>query len=613
MESPSPKRRRTSPHASIPVNASNTDLRAVSDDSNPQVFRQPSYMTPTKASLARFHPRLATKPSQSATPRSKGRLLLDQRSSRLKGSLRSPTKVLKSSRPDSIANAASLDSVAHALIDLPDGGLGHAKELTHTRTHVPQSKSSPSSTSRPTQDIEDQEPRASPPPEAAGEAGSVPPIEQDHDEVVPGISQGSPQSKDSDLQAEASAQCPHLEPNSQSIEPQPKISTTTVHVEKSDDDLVAISTPTRHRAAEDDEPKLPSTPRQLGLEPPASKPTGILSISPSRNGKRRRAPSTKSSPLKPMNADLVKYVVETAFERSLGPRPDLALASDEAAPALRPLENRLERDSALSIMPTYATSKLLETDPLYNIQDTVSLNITVSDVVSRKGGHSSTFRDVVLHSPSDILITEIRMFLKDSGKVASIAVMALTSWASELVKWLKAPIADRTQDAIVRAVGRFWDMAEIRGFCWYKCQHESVHLFDDTGHVSTEKVSDVPDPPSNGNGVELAIKGHIEKPEPSSVSDALSLEKLYHCMRLNSICLRDSAVRLEVTWAVNFTPSGKVTSRVSAHASFPKSWEEDEGDLKRTDEAFKRLVQSGKPVYEAVRCIVEAMFPDSRG
>ena len=604
MDSPSPKRRRTSPHAS------NTNLSAVSIGDNPQVFNQPSFMTPTKASLARFHPQLLNQPNHSTTPRSRGRLLLNQRSSTLKGSLRPPTNVSKFSRPDSVATAPSLNSIAHTLTDSRAGDSSQARELTSTTTHVPHSNRTINCAPGPPHEVADQEPRASPPPEVQSESGSVPATGQDFDDVLVDDPQKSPESGDPGIQAQATVQSLDLEPNEHSIESQPKILAITNHEDKWDDDIVTISTPSRHRATftEDDEPKLPSTPRQLGIEPPGTKPTGILSMSPSRSGKRRRAPSTKSSPLKQRNAALEQQVFETDCENSLGPRPQLA--SGEAARVLEPLEYRLERDPALSILPTYKTSKLPETDPLYGIQDTVSLDITVSDVLSSKDGRGTAYRDAVLHSPGDTLIAQIRLFLKDTGKVASIAIIALTSWASELAKWLNAPIADRTQDAVVKAVGHFWDMAEIRAFCWYKCEGDFKHLLDATGHVATETAPEVAETYSDKNRVELAIKSHIGQPGAGSVSEALGVEILYRCMGLDFIRLRDSAVTLQVIWTVNFTPSGKVTSRVSAHASFPSSWGDEEGDdLTRTDEAFKRLVQSRKSVHEAMLCIVEVMFP----
>ena len=176
MELPSPKRRRTSPHASIPVNASNTDGSVISDDGNSYVFSRPSYMTPTKASLARFHPHLITQPSQSTTPRSKGRFLLNQRSSTLKGSLISPTKGSQSPHPMSVTRDPQYIEPSQA------------RELVSTATHVLRSRRSNDSATGIIQDIGDHEPRASPPAEAAGEEGSNPEIVQDLEEDIAEIS-----------------------------------------------------------------------------------------------------------------------------------------------------------------------------------------------------------------------------------------------------------------------------------------------------------------------------------------------------------------------------------------------------------------------------------------
>ena len=49
---------------------------------------------------------------------------------------------------------------------------------------------------------------------------------------------------------------------------------------------------------EDGEPNLPSTPSQLGLEPPRERPKGLLFDSPSKRLKRKRRSTAKSSPLK---------------------------------------------------------------------------------------------------------------------------------------------------------------------------------------------------------------------------------------------------------------------------------------------------------------------------
>lgn len=48
-----------------------------------------------------------------------------------------------------------------------------------------------------------------------------------------------------------------------------------------------------------EEPELPPTPTELGLEPPPERPKGLLFSSPSRRARKRKGTSVKSSPLKP--------------------------------------------------------------------------------------------------------------------------------------------------------------------------------------------------------------------------------------------------------------------------------------------------------------------------
>lgn len=64
------------------------------------------------------------------------------------------------------------------------------------------------------------------------------------------------------------------------------------------------STPSRQkwRHSENGEPRLPLTPRQLGLEPPPEPPMGLIYFSPSkRSGRRRGQRAAKSSPPKHQN------------------------------------------------------------------------------------------------------------------------------------------------------------------------------------------------------------------------------------------------------------------------------------------------------------------------
>lgn len=73
MEPPSPKRRKTSPSTALEVDASNTQQQSPSRDGRASTPSRASYLSPTKASLARFHPHLLPSSTTTATKRSSSR------------------------------------------------------------------------------------------------------------------------------------------------------------------------------------------------------------------------------------------------------------------------------------------------------------------------------------------------------------------------------------------------------------------------------------------------------------------------------------------------------------------------------------------------------------
>ena len=86
------------------------------------------------------------------------------------------------------------------------------------------------------------------------------------------------------------------------------------------------SSPTARRIERDDdgEPRLPSTPSQLGLEPPPEPPKGLQSSSPSRRSKRRKRSALESSPLKPREEPFKELAPRSRERSSLGSRVYLA-------------------------------------------------------------------------------------------------------------------------------------------------------------------------------------------------------------------------------------------------------------------------------------------------
>ena len=599
MASSPSKRRRTSV-GTIQVSTSNKNFEP--NESEPDGVPGPvSYMSPTKASLARSHPHLLPRTEEFSAPRSKGKLLLEQRISMLK------------SKQSSIISPSS--SEIHPIL-------------------------------QPAANAEDQEPRASPP-EAE---------KDDFAKTAHSIQQAPVLKRTEEPQADHPAQ--ESEEGSTAVVPSVSAPSDATALEKpttlrdnireitnhSDNDKVALpSTPVKNVGHEIDiaEPRLPSTPRQLGLEPPARKPTGPLSLSPKSKRKLRRPSSIKSSPLKPKEVAAVQQIVETQDESSLGlcrSFSDYATSSDIEMARQFPLsENHEDMSIAdFATIPMRASKDLAVSDPLFNLQASLSLDLSASDEFEPMQAETNGLRSrIVMFSSTDgILVVKLRMFLKHgSNKVASIAVIQLSPWTSpELGSWLKAPVTDRSQGAIAKAISHYWDMAETRAFCWYNCEQDFAHLINnqenktqnqnhpDHNNKSADNIDDGPQKP-NPAAQEITDTdlvpdkaSNIETQKtPSNQGDASSVPPPPPppLLARQSLSFSDRLVLLHINWTIRFTPSGEALSVLSARASYPESWSGNAvfNDLARTSEAFATLVNLGKTVHQAVGSLIGVMFP----
>ena len=84
-------------------------------------------------------------------------------------------------------------------------------------------------------------------------------------------------------------------------------------------DAVLPFTPTKN-VLKDAEPRLPSTPSQLGLEAPPSPPKGLPSNIPKQKLDRKKRSKLKSSTLKPVAPSTAMKPVQTPYVSGLGPR-----------------------------------------------------------------------------------------------------------------------------------------------------------------------------------------------------------------------------------------------------------------------------------------------------
>ncbi|KAL8720747.1 MAG: hypothetical protein Q9225_002448, partial [Loekoesia sp. 1 TL-2023] len=366
MEAPSLKRRKTSPVTFAPVGSKNDPVQT----RVPSTAGWPSYLSPTKPSLARYNPhlhalKLAAPKTQSPLRRASPQLL-------------SRTEANKEfdavDRHDEYGwehndqfHSRKHESSGDRLV-LKEAG----RRLMNGNAAFP-SKSEPHCTV--SVDELPQGPRASPP-EAA----------------------------------EAANQLNH--PDEASLHDDNEAYTPPQNAFRDETPKMTPSKPSYNESGytEDDEPTLPSTPTQLGLEPPPRPPSGLLSRNSSRKSRSRQRVSQSSSPLKDRYAQL-----QTPRARQ---NPVIATPAGPAS--------------------------------------------------------DSRIRFVRVSSPDNLLTVKLRLKYEKLGeKLLEMVVWELSGWAEgELGRYIRDLVAKKDLVCIRQAVKQYWELSKERASCWTACEQD---------------------------------------------------------------------------------------------------------------------------------------------
>ena len=292
MDSPPTKRRKTSPLTHLSITPQDRQTRLESQDGERSSKARASFMSPTKASLARFNPSLLapSNASDPERPRSQGS---DSERTRIRGVINGLTSQITQA---GVAEPASTTERTIGAPFMSTNGQGlHAAPRRRSRT--PGKESTPLNNK---QLLLLPNARESLPAEARGQRNG----------------------------GHAS------EPKRLSPLPLPSLTrvqvTSTNGAPAANESTHLPSTPTHggfpgQRSgmgfSEDGEPSLPSTPIHVRLEAPAERPKGPLFSSPHRRSKRKETTATKSSPLKPNDAGSSRSLkTSNSLPCSLGPR-----------------------------------------------------------------------------------------------------------------------------------------------------------------------------------------------------------------------------------------------------------------------------------------------------
>lgn len=326
MEDHPRKRRKTSPLTSVTLNVSNTPTRAASEDGSRSTPARASFISPTKASLARFNPHLLP------------RLESAERKQEDQASRQSPVFGEKK-RPGPDVGGKSVDDASTVLQQKiqPVKIIGDSQKSIEGEATAPLGFDT-----APNGDGFHSCPRRSRTPlmEPLNAMELQPTVEQDRRASLDAIGDEQQIFLDSVPLHNASGSRGSI---SEHINP--TIDTIENDIEQAGGpDPVPPFTPTKN-VLEDAEPRLPPTPSQLGLEAPASSPKGLAFSRPSRKSKKKKLSEVKSSPLKPRVSSPAMKPAETT---GLGPRIPVTIVQQSTT--TQPEKQRKETDRAYVVL-----------------------------------------------------------------------------------------------------------------------------------------------------------------------------------------------------------------------------------------------------------------------
>ena len=465
---------------------------------------------------------------------------------------------------------------------------------------------------------------------------------------------------------------------------------------------------------EPEEPDLPPTPTQLGLEPAPERPKGLLFSSPSRGAKRRKGSGVKSSPLKPrdpppeekpekiegshskvaplpqvtifevdevllskqqererlsrqlrnLQADMTRLEGEVARTQEWAPAdPRSQEEVDELLYAhlitmfidvgllltfLRrsilvttnpthketpsntkqpPLSQRLalflpfsKQPLPPSLGPSPLTSPLpshqplLLSDPLPYLRVFTPLTISSTDILLPSTAPNAPLlqrQEITLASSHDLLSVKLSLTANTTTQtIANLEILNVSPWAGpELGSWIRKRALDGDMSSIGWAIGRYWEVAQLRARCWERCEQDHGHLLAHKGKKGRKTVG-------KGKSTLLKRQGRLRKgdqtlsdDEPTNLDDddpktPSRLDLLSHLGR-TALRFQHDDVSLLISWRIDFDWTGEVQSHVEASASFPEMWGRGDvrGSLGKVGDAFEKLVKV-KGVSGAVGVIV---------
>lgn len=632
------KRRRTSPSSSVAVTVENTDLGHFPQNGASTSRRRSSFMSPTKASLARFHPSLLPR-AKSAEPRSPVR-----------------RGIHDSIEHDSVVAGGTngtLGRAADTALEESELGINGVERGQGLRATPRRSSPTPgqgNASLNQGQSVMSSGPRASPPEELSDEgkavngtnAGQQKPVVDGEDTGSTGITV-VPDSQNHQLPSTPTQRRPYVPASGMAI-------------------------------GEDGEPSLPSTPSQLGLESSQKRPKGLLFSSPSRRSRRKGRSSAKSSPLKPLDLPPEPPVQkQKSLVASLGPRRYI---ENTPKPPPPPDDARLlEMRSRLGDLEKQ----------LQDIEDKVLRQLLVSpwQQDGRKEG-----KDIAKHKKDIVQRSTKILQLRDEAlqiqvdhdqarleaidrRVASAKPSTLTQRLAnflpfsikprvpeprppspknkdvnqvldlELPQTTAAPFTITTSETLLLPLAVDNSILQQQNVTMSTPQQLLKCDLQITANVTTQQISHL-DIQALSSWAEPELGSWLresrEKMELAALGRAfgrywevakrrgkcwISCKQDFRSLVANSpesnspllylgmqdLVFARSNVQLKVTWRISLSDQGEVESHSSAYPRFPAAWQQEaNSELAKIGDAFLMLVED-RGISEAIGMICKVVFP----
>ncbi|KAI4121361.1 MAG: hypothetical protein LQ347_006884 [Umbilicaria vellea] len=666
---PSPaKRRKTSPSTAVAANASNTTFRPVSQDGEQTTPSRASFMSPTKASLARFNPSLLPRPKVAAAgaPRL-GQTPFEQQPSRIARKGRTGNGSARRSQPTT-----------------PTRELGGLEKTEATTTNARAATASPGRTTR-----------------SLGGGMFGAPRRRSH---TPGRASLVVKAISANPEVNVVASPPEATDTAQDIvdgqleqELQDGAARRLGRVANAEEAM------DNSDKADPEEPELPPTPTELGLEPQPERPKGLLFSSPSRRARKKKGTSVKSSPLKPrdpppekppesvpiapmkaaplqqtkmpdvdeeltskqkerdklsrqlqsLRADVARLegeVARTQETAHVDPRSQVEV--DELLSILTttnpshreirpkhqqpPLSHRLSLFLPFSKQPLLAPSKAPVSnsplpshhpvplpDPLPHLRLFTPLTITSTNVLLPSTAPNAPLlqrHDITLTSPHDLLIMRLSLTANATTEtVENLNVISLSPWAiPELEPWIRKRALDGDISSIGWATARYWDVAQLRAICWEQCEREHEELLAHKGtqarpptNRKTPALLKRRGRPRNADKTQV-VKDHTDDDatdDDMMPEQSISRHDLLTHLGRSSFLFQHDGISLLISWRLDLDWTGEVQSHMAAQAAFPERWAraDDRNSLAKVGQVFQQLVRV-KGVFGAVAVIVRLLF-----